>query len=393
MVFPAKRLIPHIKMTSSGIILLTFISVFDKIKQTRYQCRNCGGTDTDMKKIISLLLAIITAASLLSLTSCNEKNSAELYGYFDTDGMLYDYNGLSKRKFNSLLKMVNDELREYHELYDIYHEYAGKSNAMTLNENAGKGPVKVDGKLIDLLVFAKELYTLTSGEVNVAMGAVLSIWHDCREDSKKKPPVYRAPSEEELEAAAEHTDINDVIIDEAAGTVELRDPEMSLDLGAVGKGYAVEMVAKMIEEKYGGGFVLDVGGNLRTIGSKPDGTGWLAGVRNPDQYSMETTVYKIYLQNLAMVTSGSYERVYTVDGVSYHHIINPETLFPTEYYLSLTVISESSARSDALSTALFNMRYEELSDFVSGNEDIFVIIVLPSGEVETLGKAPEGAKA
>ena len=127
MVFPAKRLIPHIKMRSSGIILLTFISVFDKIKQTRYQCRNCGGTDTDMKKIISLLLAIITAASLLSLTSCNEKNSAELYGYFDTDGMLYDYNGLSKRKFNSLLEMVNDELREYHELYDIYNEYAGKS--------------------------------------------------------------------------------------------------------------------------------------------------------------------------------------------------------------------------------------------------------------------------
>ena len=318
-----------------------------------------------------------------------------LSGYFDTEGALYDYNGLTRRKFNALSKTVQDEMEEYHKLYDIYHEYEGITNLATINKNAGKGPIKVDKKIIDLFEFSKDTYALTNGETNIAMGAVLSIWHKCREEAEENerngtPELSRVPTLEELREAAKHTDINDLIIDREAGTVELRDPEMSLDVGAVGKGYAVEMVARMIEEKYGGGFVLDVGGNLRAIGTKPDSSGWLAGVRNPDQYGTETIVYKTEIKNAAMVTSGGYERSYTVGGVNYHHIINPETLFPENYYASVSVMTGSSALSDALSTALFNMEYDELSSFVSSQissqKEIFVIIVFPDGRVETLGE-------
>ncbi len=342
------------------------------------------------RKITALLLLLCTAFSLFSLTSCTKK-TLPLSGYFDTEGTLYDYNGLSRRKFNALSKMVTEEFEEYHKLYDIYHEYEGITNIATLNANAGKGPIKVDKKIIDLLSFSKEMYVLTDGETNIAMGAVLSIWHDCREKAKENekngtPELSRVPTEEELREAAEHTSIDDLIIDEAAGTAELRDPKMSLDVGAVGKGYAVEMVARMIEEKYGGGFVLDVGGNLRAIGTKPDGAGWLVGVRNPDNYGSETIVYKTEIKDAATVTSGGYERSYTVGGVSYHHIINPETLFPENYYASVSVMTSSSALSDALSTALFNMEYEELQAFVSSNGDIFAIIVFPDGRVETLGE-------
>jgi thiamine biosynthesis lipoprotein len=196
------------------------------------------------------------------------------------------------------------------------------------------------------------------------------------------------PTAEELKSAAMHIDISKLIIDKENETVELCDSEMSLDVGAIAKGYAVEMVARLIEEEYGDGFVLDVGGNLRVIGTKPDGSGWLAGIRNPDNTSLETIVYKTEIKNASLVTSGDYERFYTVDGVRYHHIINSESLRPASYYASVSVMTESSALSDALSTALFNMEYEELRSFVEGHDGIFVIIVDREGEVSTLGEKP-----
>lgn len=320
--------------------------------------------------------------------STGAHNSRTFYEYFDTVGTLYDYKGLSRSEFNNLADRVENELRVYHELYDIYNEYDGLTNIATLNANAGKGAVKVDKKIIDLLTLSKELYTLTDGEMNIAMGAVLSIWHDCREEANKDQSKARVPSDAELKAAAVHTDINDLIIDKMSETVELCDPEMSLDVGAIAKGYAVEMVAKLIETEYGGGFVLDVGGNLRCIGTKPDGSGWTAGIRNPDSSALETIVYKTEVKNAALVTSGSYERFYTVDGARYHHIINSESLCPENYYASVSVMTESSTLSDALSTALFNMEYEELKDFIAKSDGIFVVIVNKDGEVETLGDLP-----
>lgn len=346
-----------------------------------------------MKRMIGILLLLGIAASLLSMPSCSKpsasaQSSRTFYTYFDTVGTFYDYNGLEKSEFNALADRVEEELRVYHELYDIYNEYDGLTNIATLNARAGGGAVKVDKKIIDLLTLSKELYTLTGGEMNIAMGAVLSIWHDCREAAEKDPSAARVPSEDELKAAAEHTDINDLIINAEAGTVELCDPEMSLDVGAIAKGYAVEKVAELIEAEYGGGFVLDVGGNLRVIGTKPDGSGWLAGIRNPDASALETIVYKTEIKDAALVTSGSYERFYTVDGVRYHHIINSETLFPESYYASVSVLTGSSVLSDALSTALFNMEYEELRSFVEERDGIFVIIVSLDGEIETIGSAP-----
>ena len=346
-----------------------------------------------MKKIISVSLLIITVLSALSLFSCSQDkrgayHSRTFYTYFDTVGTFYDYQGLSDKEFKELADEVENQLKIYHELYDIYNEYEGINNIATLNKNAGKGALSVDEKIIDLLSLSKELYTLTDGEMNIAMGSVLSIWHDCRDEATKNPDAARLPSEVELGEAAKHINIEDIVIDMAAGTVELMDEKMSLDVGAIAKGYAVEEVANYVSENAGEGFVLDVGGNLRAIGAKPSGAGWTTGVRNPNLNSTQTVVYKTEIKDAAMVTSGSYERFYTVQGVRYHHIINSESLHPENYYASVSVMSESSALSDALSTALFNMEYEELSEFVSSHEGLFVILVMTDGKVEVLGEKP-----
>lgn len=334
-----------------------------------------------VKRLLYIALIISTATLLFSCNTekkITPKNKV-FYEYFDTVSIIYDYSGSSKESFDALCDRIDGEMREYHELYDIYNEYDGKTNLATLNRTAGNGPVKVDKKIIDMLLFAKEMYLFTDGKVNVAMGSVLKIWHEYREIGKEVPPMAL------LTEAAKHTDINSLVIDEGNMTVEILDPKMQLDVGAIAKGYATEMIASSLEAGGKSGCVLDIGGNLRTVGKKPDGTGWSAGVKNPNPSSTPTYVYKTTLMGDALVTSGSYERFYTVDGVRYHHIINGDTLMPENYYLSVSVKSDSSALSDALSTAIFNMQYEEAERFVSPLKNILVILVMPSGEVVTLG--------
>ena len=331
------------------------------------------------KKIIAVFCII---AFIIPISSCSDSRikpkSRIFYDCFDTVGVFYDYSGLDQDEFDKLSDSVKASLSEYHKLYDIYNEYDGMTNLASINRNAGQGPQKVDKKIISMLLFSKEMHELTDGKVNIAMGSVLKIWHNYREEG------ISIPSQELLSSANRHTDINNLIIDEENLTVDIVDPKMSLDVGAIAKGYAVEMIAAMLEAEGYSGLVLDIGGNLRVIGEKPNGEGWSAGVKNPDITSSETYVYKFNLKNEALVTSGSYERFYTVDGVRYHHIINGETLMPENYYLSVSVKSDSSALSDALSTALFNMEYEEAKTFVEAFKNITVVFVMPNGDVNTL---------
>lgn len=332
------------------------------------------------RKILSVLL--IFAITLTLFVSCEKKITVkykQFWGFFGESvvGTLYDYSGMAKGDFDALAKTVEEKLAAYHRLFDIYNEYDGIVNLKTLNDNAGGGPMKVDGAIIELLSFAKTMHTETGGRLNVAMGAVLKIWHGCRESGD------RIPDMEELTRANAHTDINDLIIDKENSTVEICDPEMSLDVGAVAKGFSVEKVALWLEEEGYSSLVLDVGGNLRAIGEKPDGGGWNAGIRDPFSPFSDSTVYSLSIKDEALVTSGSYFNFYTVGGVRYHHIINNETLMPENYYISVSIKAPSSAMADALSTAIFNMPKDEADEFIKGIDGIFVVFVMPDGKVVT----------
>lgn len=335
-----------------------------------------------MKISIKIAALMLCFATLFGLCSCEASTkNYTFYGSFDTVSTFYDYTGgLSVKKFDKLCERVESELLEYHRLYDIYNEYEGITNLATLNKNAGKGPQKVDAKIINMLLYSKEMYGLTGGKVNVAIGAVTKIWHDYRKDGESIPPM------EMLLKASEHTDINNLVINEKDSTVELKDSEMSLDVGAIAKGYAVEAVASGLLCDGYSGYVLDVGRNIRTIGEKPNSDGWTCGVTNPDWTPSQTYVYKTVLKNQSMSTSGSYERFYTVDGVNYHHIINGDTLMPENYYLSVSIRADSSALTDALSTAVFNMQPEEAKEFIEKLPGVFAVFVMPNGNVVTAGK-------
>lgn len=315
------------------------------------------------KRLFALILFL--SVLLCSFNSClaelkdPETQAKSYYDYFDTVSVIISYKGDSTEEFEENCKTVSDVLSEYHKLFDIYYEYSGVSNLKTVNKNAGKEPVKVDSKLIDFLLYCKEIYTLTEGKTNVAMGSVLKIWHDERERAADDPEAARLPSEEALSAAAEHTDINALVIDKEASTVFISDPKVQLDVGAVGKGYATERAAELLIKKGITSYVLNIGGNIRAIGEKPSGNGWVTGITNPDKDSEEAFVCRVDLRNSSLVTSGNYERYYTVNGNKYHHIIDPVTLFPSNYFASVSIFAEDSGLADALSTALFCMSYED----------------------------------
>ena len=314
-----------------------------------------------MRKILSiiLLLAIVTGM-LLSCEKAPEKFSEYSFDYFDTATSIVGYE-TSREKFDSRAKEILTMLGEYHRLYTIYNSYDDVINLCTLNKTKGKEErtINADARIIEMLEYARDIYTKTSEKVNVAMGSVLSIWHDYREEGMDEPWNAQLPPMDRLKAAAEHTDIEMLQIDKDAMTVTLLDSEMTLDVGAIAKGYAVEMIARTLEAEGVTGYVLNVGGNVRTIGTKPGGEGWKVGIENPDREAEDGYLEYLSLKGQALVTSGSYQRYYTVDGVNYHHIIDPETLMPSDYFLSVSIVCSSSALGDALSTALFTMSLEE----------------------------------
>ncbi len=335
------------------------------------------------KKLLLLLLSLAIFIQCAALTSCEDKKekfTAYSFEYFDTVTTVVGY-AEDQEEFDRVSSEIFNELGEYHRLFTIYNRYDGLENLCTVNElsDGAHRTVKVDERIVDMLLFAKDMYALTDGRVNVAMGSVLSIWHEYREEGEDDPFKAALPPMDKLIAASQHTNIEDMIIDAEDRTVTLKDPEMTLDVGAIAKGYAVEMAAQSLYEKGITGYIINVGGNVRTVGSRADGEGWTVGIQNPDKDGSDYLAY-LSLSDMSLVTSGSYQRYYIVDGKRYHHIIDPHTLMPSQKFVSVSILCESSALGDALSTALFCMELDEGQRLIESLDGVEALWVTAKGE-------------
>ena len=347
-----------------------------------------------MKSRITRMTAALLAAvlSLSLLVGCKPKKELTryttiFYDVFDTVTQVIAYCE-SEEEFNTQMQALHQDLIAYNQLYDIYNNYDGVVNVKTINENAGKAPVQVDDRILSMLELARQMYDLTGGKINIAMGSVLGIWHDYREAAEKDASEAdnTLPTQEELEAAAQHCDINDLVIDEKAKTVYLSDPEMSLDVGSVGKGYAVEMVCRAAEARGLTSALVSVGGNLRAIGTKPDGSQWTGGVENPwnasDLYTASSMLSgAINMSDMALVTSGDYQRYFVVDGKRYHHLIDPDTLFPSTYFNGVTVLCSDSGLADCLTTGLFCQPLEDGLKIVESLDGVEAMWCTPDQQI------------
>ncbi|MEG2774591.1 MAG: FAD:protein FMN transferase [Acetivibrio sp.] len=313
-----------------------------------------------------------------------ERFDAQFLNLFDTMTEIIGY-AENKESFSKEVEKIHDKLYEYHLLYDIYNDYDGIHNIKTINDNAGIKPVKVDKKIIDLLLFGKEMFEKTKGKMNIAYGSVLTIWHEYRTKGLAEPKKAALPEKEELEEAANHADIDKMIIDEEASTVFLEDEKMSLDVGALGKGYAVEMVSNYAKEEGMHHLLISVGGNIAAIGTRGDGTKWKLGIQNPDKESEQAYVCKVKMENQSLVTSGSYQRYYVVNGKEYPHIIDPDTGMPSQYFAGVSILSEHSGIADALSTAVYNMPFKEGKALIEGLENTEAMWIYKDGRMDFTG--------
>lgn len=325
--------------------------------------------------IITVLGLIFIICGCFS-NNTSEKKTKTYYTFFDTVTYIHSYSNDTDSDFEKNAALAANELEKYHKLLDIYHEYSQVNNLCTVNKNAGVSPVSVDRELIEFLKYAKDLYYLTNGETNIMMGSVLSLWHECRNTGP-----HSLPDKESLIQASLHTDINLLVIDEKNNTVFITDSEASLDVGAIGKGYAVEKAAQVLENKNISGYVINSGGNIRAIGTKPDGASWVSGIKNPNSDD-STLALRINIENCSCVTSGYYERFFIKDGVRYHHIIDKDSLYPASYYASVSIITKDSGLADALATALFCMPYNEGRALIESIDNAQAIWIFEDNRIE-----------
>lgn len=326
-----------------------------------------------MKRFISVILALTIAFSFCACSlqkTKYEKYTASFLDLFDTASTIIAYD-VSQQAFDESYEKFYKELERYDHLYDIYKEYDGMTNLCTVNRRASKEPVKVDKEIIDLLNFGKKVYEQSNGKTNICFGAVLILWHNEREFAKDYPEEAKLPDINELNSANEHTDINDLIIDEENSTVFFKDENMRLDVGAIAKGYAVSRVTEFAKENLWKSAAISIGGNVTTYGYKNnDGTTlWKIGIESPME-NAEDYSELVNITDLSVVTSGDYQRYFYVGDKKYCHIINPETLMPSEFMASVSVICEDSGLGDALSTTLFNMSIDEGKDYVENLDGV-----------------------
>ena len=306
-----------------------------------------------MKRIFALFLALTLLLSGCAGGQAEQKQySATFLTVFDTVTTIVGRDA-SEEEFSRKAQAVHDELLVYHQLFDIYNVYEGLNNLKTINDHPGEA-IAVDQAIIDLLLDCKVYYDLTDGRVNAAMGSVLYLWHEAREDGLNDIANAYLPDGDALREAAEHASWASVVIDRENSTVTITDPALRLDVGAIAKGWSVQRVAENAPE----GLLISVGGNVCATGPKDaSGTPWVVGVQNPD--GGDNYLHTLYLTRGSMVTSGDYQRAYLVDGEFYHHIIDPDTLYPGKLWRAVTVVCPDSGLADALSTALFLLPLEE----------------------------------
>ena len=328
-----------------------------------------------MKRIAAMLLII---AALFAPCGCKKTDAKYQYAFFDVFDTVTELTIYAKDEAAAadVAKAAHERLIYLNKLFDIYNEYNGVVSLMEVNRRAAIAPVEVSAETMALLKFAKEAYTLTGGRVNAAMGSVLSIWHDYRERGLEDEANAQLPPMELLEKAAEHTDISSIVLDEANGTVFFTDSMVRLDVGAIAKGFAGQIVTDELNARIEAGEIsaalISLGGNVCAAGTKPNGEAWQIAVQDPRGSDNAATVS---IASGYVVTSGDYQRYYTVNGVRYNHIIDPDTLMSADKHASVTVISSDGALADALSTALFIMDTDEgraLIDSIADAEALWI---------------------
>lgn len=310
-----------------------------------------------------LLLTIICT----TLSGCS-MNTSSTAAYTERTGFYFD-TVINVRLYAPQDETILDGCMAVADKYDkLLSAQTSGSDIWNINHADG-APVKVSADTISVLKSALYYADLSDGAFNPALGSVISLWNfTSNEDGI-------LPDDSAITAALEHTSYKAVIIDEDAGTVSLTDPDVQIDLGAIAKGFIADQIKTYLLNQNVTSAIINLGGNVLLVGSKPDGTDFSVGVEKPFGGS-GSYITSVSASDQSVVTSGVYERYFTVDGKIYHHILDPNTGYPTDNSLySVTILSDNSTDGDALSTTCFVLGLTDgmkLIESLDGVEALFI---------------------
>jgi thiamine biosynthesis lipoprotein len=245
-----------------------------------------------------------------------------------------------------------------------------------VNAAAGTAAVELSEDVYPLVESALAYSKASNGDFELSIGPITELWHIGFDDARK-------PEQSEIDSALTLVDYERVVLDDAAQTVQLADAGMRLDLGAIAKGYITDEVKELLVEEGVTTAIIDLGGNVYVLGGSPlrEGESWNVGIQDPLAARGET-IGKTKQKDRSIVTSGIYERYIEVDGVSYHHLMDPETGYPFDNDIAgVSIISDKSIDGDALSTLVFGLGMEAGLAYVNEREDIEAVFVTKDKKV------------
>lgn len=318
------------------------------------------------------LLALLAGQLYLSFFKSREYHSDEFL--MDTLVSISTYG----TDTDLLQQATQDAFAEMRRLSDLTNRFVvegstvERSDVARINEMAGISAVKVNEDVFAMLKAAKEYSVMTNGAFDLTIGPLMDLWGF-------GSPKQHVPTPEELQKTLGLVDWGKLILDEKNRTVFLAQRGMSLDLGAVAKGYAVEKAALVLQEKGIENALINAGGNIRVLGAKKENQPWKIGIQDPRDSSELLAI--LNLENGSAVTSGDYNRTFTVENKQYHHIVSPLTGYPAEFNMSVTVITPDSFQGDLLSTALFLLDSEDALRLAESLPDTEAIIVTEENKI------------
>jgi thiamine biosynthesis lipoprotein len=261
--------------------------------------------------------------------------------------------------------------KEIRRLEDLLSTWMPESELSRVNEAAGRQPVRVSPDTLVVLRRSLEIGRLTDGGFNIAVGPAVEAWSVTER--------MRVPSEGELEKLRPLADLSQIRVDEQAGTVFLAMPGMRVDVGGIGKGFAADRAAAVMQAAGATGGVVALAGDIKTFGELPDGKPFVFGIQHPRKEG--ALLARVVLRDEAISTAGDYERFFERDGVRYHHILDPRTLKPARGCQSVTVIASEGVMADGLDTGIFVLGPERGMDLIERLPDVEGVIVDGEGRV------------
>ena len=317
------------------------------------------------RSLASSLFNLFLSIFLLTLISCQQQKNTLDFMAMNTYMRVQVYSKSDLKSQEKAQTILQDCKNEIINLENQLSTTIPTSDVYKLNNLHELNP-QVHPCVFELLDFSRTMYKKTDGAFNSSLYPVIREWGFTTGD-------YKIPSQEKIAELLQYTDFN---------KVDVPLPQnMQLDFGAIGKGYAGDKVLELLRQKGITSALLDFGGNIQTLGTKPDGSLWNVGIKNP--WDNSSVICSVSIDSKAVITSGGYERFFTgADGKKYIHIFDSKTGCPCESDLeSVTIVAQSGTYADALSTSLYVMGKENAINFWKNNSDFDFILITKDHEL------------